>query len=460
MKATPMDSALSLHSRIRSALFGFLVTLLLCLIGFGGYTAFALHELSQKDNSYIHEYLSRSEALLRLESDFNITSAAVRDFMLSQDEPESIQSRNLAQAKWPEVLADVQSYRARSKENQNQTNQLEQQLRDFWNFAESTLAMDERQRQKQGNEAYYRTGGQFREEILHEIGKLFSADRLQIMSDVEMAETKVRKVESGLWIAIFLTCALSILAVVGTFRHINRLETEAGIQRDLAVQYGVALQGLSNRLILSQEEERKRIARDLHDDYGQRLAGLLFEISYLSELKETPQVSEHLKSIGERLGIIARDMQTLSRSLHSAVLEKIGLAAAIRSDCAALAQHSSLTVTFQADNVPRNLPENIALIFYRISQEAVHNAVKHSGSQAIDILLKVSQDVLTLRIQDYGQGFDAQRLVAEGEGLGVVSMRERLRMIEGTLSVESKPDEGTIVTAQAALYLRQTTDHT
>jgi signal transduction histidine kinase len=214
------------------------------------------------------------------------------------------------------------------------------------------------------------------------------------------------------------------------------------------VKAGIELERLSRRLLTLQEDERRRIAGELHDDYGQRMASLLFELAAAAERADaTPDLRRAIQNAGEHLGNVAKDLQQLSRSLHSAVLDKIGLEAAIRSDCTSLRQRIAWEVDFESVGVPKRLPEPLSLAAYRVFQEALQNALKHSQTSRLRVSLAVEGPDLVLWVKDYGLGFDTESGDRPG-GLGLLSMRERLRMVGGALAIHSKVGKGTQVEAR------------
>ena len=206
------------------------------------------------------------------------------------------------------------------------------------------------------------------------------------------------------------------------------------------------LRDLAIRLVQAQEEERKRLARDLHDDFGQRMAAILMELSWLGEGIDPGPLRDSLAGVAERLSVLAQDLQQVSRALHSAVLDKIGLAAAIRSECAALRGRSGVEFSFDADPLPGPPREAVSLALFRVFQEAVQNAIKHSGTDGIAVTLQCDGSALTLRVRDFGRGFDPSGGDAHA-GLGLRSMQERVRALGGRLGITSAPGEGTVVEA-------------
>ena len=178
------------------------------------------------------------------------------------------------------------------------------------------------------------------------------------------------------------------------------------------------------------------------------MASLLFELAAAAERTDAaPDLRLAMQKMGERLGNVAKDLQQLSRSLHSAVLDKIGLEAAIRSDCSALRQRIAWQVDFQSVDVPKRLPEPLSLAAYRVFQEALQNALKHSQTSRLGVSLSVEGRDLVLRVKDYGLGFDAESANQTGS-LGLLSMRERLRMIGGEFLIHSEIGRGTQVEAR------------
>jgi PAS domain S-box-containing protein len=204
-----------------------------------------------------------------------------------------------------------------------------------------------------------------------------------------------------------------------------------------------ALRNISRKLIEAQEKERKRIARELHDDINQRLAMLAIELQQLdtSPIFQTKR-HERIERLLKRTTEISSDLQALSHELHSVTLEHLGLAAAMRSFCNDLARHQKVKVEFTEKNLPTSIPPEIALALLRVLQEGIHNAVKHSGVRKFQAELIGKANEIQLTIRDFGVGFDPEQ-AAKGEGLGLLSMKERILPFKGTLSIVSKPKHGT-----------------
>jgi signal transduction histidine kinase len=207
---------------------------------------------------------------------------------------------------------------------------------------------------------------------------------------------------------------------------------------------------VAGRLIAAQEEERRRIARELHDDISQRLALLAMELERLGlDAPGNDAFRGRWRDLSRTAGDIAADLHRISHSLHPAKLETLGLVAAIAGFCQELWARQRLRVRFTHVSVPRALPGDVALCFYRIVQEALHNVVKHSGVLEADVHVSGDGHALRLRIADAGAGFDPAA-PARG-GVGLVSIRERVESIDGTLTVHAAPGRGTRIMVKVDL---------
>ena len=210
-----------------------------------------------------------------------------------------------------------------------------------------------------------------------------------------------------------------------------------------------ALSTISQRLIQAQEEERSWIARELHDDIGQRLAMVSWHLKSPKEGNSTSaeELKRKIDESGQLVKDLGVDIQALSHHLHSPDLEYLGLAAAATSLCDELRKRQGVEIEFQSEGVPRDLPTEVALCLFRVLQEAVQNAIKHSGSGHFEVTLIGGPNQVDLSVRDSGTGFDATQAMGGG-GLGLKSMRERLKLVRGELSIESEPGKGTTIYAR------------
>jgi len=205
-----------------------------------------------------------------------------------------------------------------------------------------------------------------------------------------------------------------------------------------------ALQTVGGRLLEAQDEERKRIARELHDDISQKLALLSMELAQAqsSANGSVEATKEHLNDIRQHCSDVAKDIQSLSHRLHYSKLDYLGLVGSLKGFCREFGKQYDVSVDFKDEHVPRQLPRNISLCLFRVTQEALHNAVKYSGTQEYTVRLSATEDELQLVVSDAGAGFDVAE-VMKNQGLGLVSMQERVHLVQGRFNAESRPGEGT-----------------
>jgi PAS domain S-box-containing protein len=209
-----------------------------------------------------------------------------------------------------------------------------------------------------------------------------------------------------------------------------------------------AFANVSRKLIEAQEQERARIGRELHDDIGQRLALVAVELQQLHEdTLVLPEVRSRMGEFQKQITEIADDIQFLSHELHSAKLQYLGIAGAIRGFCQEFSEQQKVEIDFKVHDVPRPLSPDISLCLFRVLQEALHNAAKHSGVRQFEVRLWGTSDEIHLTVTDSGAGFDREA-AKESRGLGLISMEERLKLVNGTLSIDSQPKRGTTIHAR------------
>ena len=205
------------------------------------------------------------------------------------------------------------------------------------------------------------------------------------------------------------------------------------------------LRRLAAKLLHAQEEERRRIAREMHDDWTQRLALLSMDIAKLEKhLGQPSKAVPLLHRMQEQMVSLSEDVHALSRQLHPSILDDLGLVEALRSECASFTRREKIVVQYHPEGTPTQVPKEVALCIYRVTQEALRNIAKHAAVKQASVSLDATDAELLLRVQDGGLGFDASRLHT-APGLGLSSMEERVRLIRGKLSIESASGQGTTV---------------
>jgi PAS domain S-box-containing protein len=211
-------------------------------------------------------------------------------------------------------------------------------------------------------------------------------------------------------------------------------------------------QQLSGRLLHAHEEERARLAKELHDGLSQNLALLSVEMEMFGQrLPETSaQINERLSGFSREAKGLSAEVHRISHGLHPAKLTQLGLSVALGGFCREVERAHDIEVCFEARDVPRELPPEAALCLYRVAQEAIQNVVKHSGSKRATVELETTGNRICLVVTDDGKGFETGAERGSGS-LGLVSMHERVRLLHGEVFVKSEPGQGTRVEARVPL---------
>jgi signal transduction histidine kinase len=236
------------------------------------------------------------------------------------------------------------------------------------------------------------------------------------------------------------------LAVAILIRERREVENSLRESQENLKQLHEHRQLLAHKLINSQEEERRRIARDLHDHVGQSLALLAVALDQASQDLPAQMGVERsvIGNLHERVVEIGRDIHELSHQLHSSTLQQLGLEVALKVLCQETARQHHIVVNFQSTDAD-GIPQEVSLCAFRVAQEALNNAVRHGRAQHIGVTVQKEGNLLRVLISDTGVGFDPAR---SSEGLGLISMQERLRMLGGQLVVKSQPGKGTYIGAE------------
>ena len=217
-----------------------------------------------------------------------------------------------------------------------------------------------------------------------------------------------------------------------------------------------ALQSLTGKLLEAQEEERRRIARELHDGLNQQLAMLAVELGMLARQvrAEDTEIFDSIMKLRQRTEGLSNDVRLMTHQLHPAALEHLGLVSALRGHCAEKSLHDGIDVEFSVGCEPGQIPGEVAICLYRIVQEALGNIIKHSGAKEAKVHLTREPDEIRLSIIDAGSGFIPNE-TRRRNGLGLISIRESVQIVSGKLIVQSAPGKGTRIEVQVPITWRE-----
>ncbi|MFL6466686.1 MAG: sensor histidine kinase [Pyrinomonadaceae bacterium] len=205
------------------------------------------------------------------------------------------------------------------------------------------------------------------------------------------------------------------------------------------------------RLIAAQDAERSRVAREIHDDLGQKVLLMSLELWQLGEKLKGPEtLRRHFRNLQHQIDEISTDVHRMAHKLHPATLDHVGLVAAIKSLCREISASGKLRVQFSHHGSLAKLSKDVNLCVFRIAQETLRNCIKHSNAETARVMLTNTGNEIRFTVTDEGRGFDMNRKTME-RGLGFTSMRERLRVVGGTMSIDSSPSKGTQIEASIPL---------
>jgi PAS domain S-box-containing protein len=267
--------------------------------------------------------------------------------------------------------------------------------------------------------------------------------RVALSGIPERVEIYVESLNMWFSISVYSPLKEYFVAIFDVITERKRAEEALRTSEEALRQGKESYQNLAGQLLTAQEAERKRLARELHDDLSQRLAGLAMEAEMLEQqLPPKGAGAVRLKEMKDKLVTLSIDVHAMSRRLHPSILDDLGLPDAIASECARFQQQDSIAVNFRAEDIPREVPPDIAVCLYRIAQEGLRNISKHAGATEVTISLVGKNDTIQLTIMDNGNGFDPDRVKGK-QGLGLDSMKERAHLIGGSFRIKSKPGQGT-----------------
>ncbi len=405
----------------------------------------ALREIQTANDDISGDFLRRTQILERFRAQVYLSGSYLRDFLLEPEPGKIQQARGAVLDARFAVNAALNEYQGLLKEEEIAPFQsLRLEWSDYWSTIAPVLEWDPQQRREAGY-AFLRD-----EVFSRRTSILAIADRIGAMATARLGADRLRvagayrEYRRRLTITIGLTIGLGILLAAFSIRQIVALEKETTARYHEISGAREALQELSARLVQAQEEERRSIARELHDEVGQSLTGVLVEMANLSRLignQNTAALNEkalEIKKLVEDSIVVVRNMALL---LRPPMLDDLGLLPALQWQAREITRRSGIRVKIAAEGIPENLPDNLKTAIYRIVQEALHNVMQHAEAHTVRVSIQLDDGRIYLSIQDDGRGF-----ASKGErGMGLLGMEERVTHLGGSFTVESEPGEGAIV---------------
>jgi signal transduction histidine kinase len=438
------QSSLAYGRRLLLAGFGGLLALMLA----GGIDSMVrLHEVNVNAAQVRDAYLHRIQSLEQIRSGVYQSSIILRDYLLAGD-PQS--AREQAQ-KWTDIRvktdqAVAQSAASMEPEEAPLFQNLRNEIQDYWRLRESVVLPVPRQ----GNNPY--SSGDL---VRRRTALLALIDRIDQINQVELvsADAKLNTAfESLRWrtlLKLGLVMSVGIGLAAFTVRRTLLMETELQHRYEEGARGRQELQELSARLVSAQEEERRSISRELHDEVGQSLSALLIEAGNAAARvpPDSTEVRRHVESIKRLAEASVQVIRNMSLLLRPSMLDDLGLVPALEWQAREVSKRTGLRVQVSADENAGELPDAHKTCIYRVVQEALHNCARHAQARSVTVEVRQEPYKILLSVEDDGRGFDARRV----RGLGLVGMEERVHHLGGALRVHSRPGQGTTVAVELPL---------
>jgi signal transduction histidine kinase len=285
---------------------------------------------------------------------------------------------------------------------------------------------------------------------------LVRSDQLRLATDHQLHDTdqallaQFGLLQSSLTHSILLALGSGLVLILASMIYILRLEGQTRSRYNELVRSRGELERLSARLVDAQETERRNISRELHDEVGQTLGALLVDFARLSSslAPSSPELKEQVDSMKSTTERTVRAVRNLALLLRPSMLDDLGLVAALEWQGREVSRHSDLEVDVESENVSDDLPDEHRVCVYRLVQEALNNAVRHSGAHNAHVRVEQNDGRIRVQVSDDGRGFDSKRT----RGMGILGMEERVRRLGGTLNIESKPGHGATISAELPVH--------
>jgi len=400
-----------------------------------------LNSLRHNDTTLQAGFLARNRTLERIRSDIYLSGTVVRDSLLAPEQA-------FAQAQ----LATLDGLRRDSEsalatyaesidpEEALPFRDLRSQIEAYWKVVDRTLAST-------GGEPGKVPDAFFYEELIpRRTSMLQIADRIEALNEEALRRGDAKlgdlfgRLQLGLLAMIAVTLVGGITLALCTILHILKLEGEVGERLAESVLARASLQELSARLVRAQEEERRALSRELHDEVAQAFSAVLMEAENLSDLASVPEMRAHLDSIRSLAEKGMNEIRNMALLLRPSMLDDFGLLPALQWQAREIGKRTGLRVQV-ASEISAELPEEHKTCVYRVVQEALNNCAQHAQAGAVQVIVGHESGRILVTVQDDGCGFDPQRV----RGLGLLGMEERVRHLGGEFYIDSRPGRGTLV---------------
>jgi signal transduction histidine kinase len=394
------------------------------------------------------ESRKRNGLLDQLRTDIYRSATVVRDYLLERDGARAESHKAELELLRTRIDDTLHIYEQKLPDTEKAAFQdLRSRLESYWNSLEPALKWDAAARRVKGGSFLQDVIMPFRAEVLQLTRQATALNE----RDLDAGEERIRAVQSGVRqrvaiISVFAVVFGLILAAV-SIRRVERLERDAKTRYEEVAEARRELQKLSDRLVTAQEEERRKLSRELHDEIGQGMSAMLVELGRLEAAPDSETRGERLTSVRRMAEGTVGMVRNMALLLRPSMLDDLGLVAALRWQAREVTRRSGLKVKMVADEIAEDLPDSHRTCVYRVVQEALNNCARHSQATQVRVVVRRDPDGLSVTVQDDGIGFEPRR----EKGMGLLGMEERVARLGGAFSIESQPGHGTVLSIHLPL---------
>ncbi len=426
---------------------------LVVLIGVLGFEGFRKAERISQEVASIHEIYRQTASMLKdIQSDNYLSGILVRDYLLDPTQGTAPMYRN----ELLEIRSELSKHLASlnlliSHDEGKILERLRNEINIYWDSLDPVFEWTPQEKAARGSAFLRRQVIPRRHAIVSVTREIDDLNARNLIREQE----RIKKKRLDFQAYLLKMFAFSVILAVGvagmSIFRVSRLEQRSAEQRSRAERAERELRYLSQKLVQAQEEERKSISRELHDEVGQLLTALKMELGNLDHLRNAPgdQFQEHL---AEAKDVTKRTMQSvrdLAMGLRPSMLDDLGLGPALQWHVREFSGRSGIPVSIEVDGDLSNVPETVSTCIYRVTQESLTNCARHAQAKNVRITVHGGKDHLYVTVADDGIGFDSRESV--GRGLGLIGMEERVKKLGGALSISSHAERGTVLEVQLPL---------
>ncbi|MGD1091378.1 MAG: sensor histidine kinase [Bryobacteraceae bacterium] len=385
--------------------------------------------------------LERSRRLSSIRSYVLLSENYIGDYLFDEDEQRTAEHLQQLQDAWSRMLADLATYRTVTIEEAVLVNALQELLIKHWSDVSRAMTWPPGERRRSAASFYGEEILPVRTAVLEITTQVEAVDARQLAAAEAAIQGEFETMGRQLSVVLEVALGAALLLAAGCIFYILRIEAQNKRRYEQIVEGRGALEQLSARLVDAQEEERRSISRELHDEVGQTLSAVLVDAANLANRIPPSDTVAHqyLESIRTHADSSVNAIRNIALLLRPSMLDDLGLIPALEWQAREVSRRNGLKVKVTDENVPDTLPDDLRTCIYRVVQQALHNVATHSGAHSASVNVRREDGSLILTVEDDGSGFDPSRT----KGVGLLGMEERVQQLGGRLTISSEPGKGT-----------------